>query len=195
MTAIPGVALANGSNYWDYSDYSNGSYVPKSGTFTESTFFGSQGPAYKSTVQFFFDTYNRSSILDYNNGGNNPGSTCDNDNAYVTIDVSAVAHTERLDAYDIESSLPIPKFDLESDFGTSGYNEESEVVALGTIKSFQNYSVTTYWGDNRTGASTDAGHIYVQFAMSKEGFSDYNNCINSGDVQIINYYGWTQGSH
>lgn len=187
-----------GTNNWYYTSYSYGSYVPKSGTFTESVYFGQYGPTYQSKVEFGFDSTNLTSILDYNNGGDNPGTTCDNANAYITVDMTAVANNtwgEKLHAYTTYSTLPTPKYDLESDAFSSGYNEESETVALGTVQAYQYYTMTTLWNDYRSGGVSDGGKIQVQFAMSKKGFSDYNNCITAGAVQIINPYGNTQGSY
>jgi hypothetical protein len=187
-----------GTNNWYYSNYSYGSYVPKSGTFTESVYIGQYGPTYQSKVEFGFDSTNLTSILDYNNGGDNPGTTCDNANAYVTVDMTAVANNtwgEKLDAYQVISTLPTPKYDLESDAFSSSYNEESETVALGTIQAYRYYTMTTYRKDWRIGGTNDGGKIQVQFAMSKKGISDYNNCTTAGAVQIINPYGNTQASY
>lgn len=172
------------SDSWSYSDYSHGSYVPKTGSHN-SLFYDTY---FTTTVYFAFDNYNVSNILDYNNGGNNPGTNCDNKNAYLTLDQTAVPDNPldlEISATSIRSDLPDPKYDLESDFGVD--NEESEVVALGAV-SATNYYMRTTWNDYRDGGTDDSGKIQAQFAMSTKGLSDYNNCVQSDVVQsTINY--------
>jgi hypothetical protein len=189
-------AASAGSTSWSYSsaDYvANGHYVPLSGSFTEGTFGGYQ---YWSRVSFSFTSHNRAYILDYNNGGDNPGKTaCDNFNAYVTLDMAAVPNNSldlEISAVEIYTNLPNAKLDYETDGGVD--NEESEVVALGTVSTNIAYYMRTYWNDYRDGDTNDGGKIQAQFAMSKPGWSDYNNCILAGNVQIINNYGKNFGS-
>lgn len=194
--ALLSTSVIAGTNNWSYSDYSKGSYVPKTGTFLERTYYSSQGGTYESKIEFRFDNTNVSSILDYNNGGNNPGSRCDNANAYVTIDMSAdpdATWGEKLHARSVYSNLPNPKVDLESDTLGSSYNEESEVVALGSVNSWTDYKMITYWNDYRSGHNNDGGDILVQFAISKKGFSDYNNCTTAASIQIFNPYSQDYG--
>lgn len=171
--------------YWNYSNYDNGSYVPKSGRM--ESYFGSD--RYFSTTVFFqFDTTNVNSILDYNNGGDNPGASCDNVNAYVGLDVTSVADSqiEAVNAYSISTNLPDPKTDLENDNPeVDTFNEESEVVALGRVEAGVNYSMATYWNDYRNGDSGDSSTIQAQFNMSNKPWwsADYNNCYTAGSVQ------------
>jgi hypothetical protein len=182
---------ASAQTSWSYSDYSRGSYVPRSGNFIESAFSGgtATGYTYYSGVEFTFDSTNRSSILDYNNGGNNPGTACDNVQAFVTIDQAAVPdNDETLSARSISTNLPDPKTDLENDSWFNTLEEEAEVVALGTVAASTFYFMDVYWDDYRTGYTSDRGQIQVQFAMSNQGFSDYNNCTQSSAIQIINRY-------
>ncbi len=176
--------LFAGSTSWSYSNYNYGTYVPKKGTFTEEII----SDQYTCKTTFAFDSSNVSNIKDYNDGGDNPGTSCDKAKAYVTIDQSALPDSWDLeiDAVSITSTLPNPKYDLE-DNNFFGENDESEVVALGTV-SAKSYAVRTYWDDNRDGDSRDSGKIQVQFAISKKGIFDYNNCIQSGAVQIGNSY-------
>jgi hypothetical protein len=196
LSLIAPAGLFAGTNGWSYTSYSNGSYVPLRGTFGE--FWSTTYQDYTSYVDFTFDATNVSSILDYNNGGNNPGTNCDNAQAYVTVDMTAVPisdlELEGLDAYSHASNLPNPKFDLEDDFGTGPHNEESEVVALGTVQAGVGYYFDTYWYDYRTGQAGYNGNIQVQFAMSSSGWLDYNNCVTSAEVQVINPYSQYKGS-
>jgi hypothetical protein len=183
-----GVALAatsGDSDMWSYSDYSHGSYVPQDGSMNSlfyDTYFTTQ-------VDFIFDDYNVSKILDYNDGGDNPGTSCDNDEAYVTLDQSAIGDDSldlEISASSVRSNLPDPKYDLESNGGVD--NDESEVVALGSVSATSYYMRTT-WDDYRDGDSGDSGKIQAQFAMSTKGLSDYNNCVQSDVVQATIYYG------
>lgn len=185
--SLPSISEA-GTTSWSYSTYANGSYVPKSGTFTESITSNGQ---YTCKTSFQFDSYNVTQISDYNNGGDNPGTTsCDNARAYVTIDQTAVPDSWDLeiDADSITSNLPNPKYDLEDNNGFAE-DDESEVVALDPLTANVTYYARTYWNDYRDGDSGDSGNIQTQFAMSKLGVSDYNNCTTSAAVQIINPYG------
>ena len=192
--ATPAVVQAQG---WSYSDYSKGSYVPKSGNFIESAYASSTSPSgylYYSGVDFYFDSFNRSNILDYNNGGNNPGTACDNVQAYVTIDQTAVPdNDETLSARSVSTNLPDPKTDLENDSWTNTLEEEAEAVALGAVAAGQFYFMDVYWEDYRTGYVSARGQIQVQFGMSNEGWSDYNNCTQSSAVQVIDRYLGCQG--
>ncbi len=180
---------------WSYSNYSKGSYVPKTGVFTENAYsHQSLGNIYETEVKFKFDSYNVQKILEYNTSYN---QNCSNKNAFVTLDISALAKDEdeeKLNAFLISSNLPNAKRDLESDYGTHNYNEESEVVVLDPINSWKNYEMTTFWEDYRTGNINDGGNINVQFGMSIEGFSDYNTCLISSTVQVISPYGNSAGS-
>ena len=187
-TALPAVAAA-GSTSWSYSNYSNGGYVPLSGTFQKEM----SGNYFTSRVSFRFDTYNRAQILDYNNGGDNPGTRCDYARAYVTLDQTLLPATqERLDAQVIVTTLPNPKADFEDD-NRDGYKEESEIVALGTVDTTTTYAMKTYWYDRRPTTGGYGGWLQAQFAMSKKGLIDYNNCYTSGAVQITNYYSGFRG--
>ncbi len=184
-----------GTTSWSYSNYDYGSYVPKKGNFTEWTSTSGSNYYYWSKTYFKFDSNNVSSILDYNNGGENPGPDCDNAKTYITLDATAVPNGSdlELDVIAVVSNFPSPKFDIEdnSDFGE---HDESEVVALGKVVKDKEYYMKTQWRDYRDGGTNDGGKIQAQFAMSKKGFSDYNNCTQSSVVQVINSYGKTLGA-
>lgn len=190
LSLIPALSAYGGTTGWSYTSYGNGSFVPLRGTFQEAVW--TELSEIVNYVDFRFDTTNVTSIWDYNNGGDNPGSNCDNVQAYVTIDVTAVPagspEFENLNAVRQYSTLPNPKFDLEDDWGTGPQNEESEVVALGTVQAGVDYYFDTVWEDLRGGFPGYNGDIYVQFAMSSLGYSDYNNCTTAGAVQVINPY-------
>ncbi len=193
LLALPsGVAVA-GTNGWSYGNYNNGSYVPRSGSFYEHIL---SGDLYRTWVEFSFDSHNVTNILDYNNGGDNPGDTdCENKNAYVTVDVTAKVTWDMLHAFVIYSNLPDFKPDVENDVGT-WRNEESDVVALGAVASGVTYYMRTYWDDDRTCGAGESGNIEVQFSMSNTPWwtSDYNNCVTAGAVQVINSFGACKGS-
>jgi len=182
--------LAVGTARWDYPDYSWGTYVPRSGNFSESV----TGGQYTCRTAFRFDDANITSIKDYNNGGDNPGSRCDNARTYVTLDQVADGDGGRdgLDADLIVSTLPNPKYDYEDDNG-DGRDEESEAVALGSVTTSTQYAMRTYWNDRRKGGKEDGGVIEVAFTMSKKGFSDYNTCQPPKEDQIHNRYGKRRG--
>lgn len=190
-------AVYAGTTGWSYTNYNNGSYVPKKGSFTELTTKTSDNKYYYyySKTSFAFDSTNITSINDYNNGGDNPGTACDNSKAYVTLDMTAkpASWDLEIDAYTITSNLPSPKYDVE-DNNYFGENDESEVVAQGALTSGKQYYMQTKWKDYRDGDSGDGGNIQAQFAMSKKGISDYNNCTQSSVVQVINPYGNKIGS-
>lgn len=177
-----------GSTSWSYSDYSNGSYVPKTGSFDDGNSTSSSSPknVYWSRITFKLDASNVLSIKDYNDGGYS-GCTA---NAYLTLDQAADPDSWDLeiDGYTVYSTLPNPKTDIE-DNSFFGDNDETEVTALGTVKSGTTYYMTSYWGDERDGGTSDSGLIKGQFAMSQKGWFDYNNCMQAASVQIENSYG------
>lgn len=195
LSLIVPIAADAGTTGWSYSNYTYGSYVPLSGTFRESISHG----WYYTQVDFSFTATNVNSILDYNNGGDNPGTACDGSAAYVTLDVTDVPisdpELEGLNALYTYSNLPNPKFDVEDDWGTGPENEESEVVALGTVQAGVGYYFDTTWEDLRTGQAGHSGNIQVQFAMSNSGFLDYNNCTTAGAVQVINPHNQYNGGY
>lgn len=178
-----------GNSSWSYRNYSNGSYVPKSGNMNSS--YSSVYPEAYTNVTFSLDSNNVQSIIEYNNGNN---SVHQGKIAYLTVDVSSIrdGSEDKMDAYTIVSDLPDPKYDLENDdlFGTR--NEESEVVALGKVEA-KNYYVITGWNELRDGSSGCSGHWNCQFAMSQKGISDYNNLTQSSRVQATINYGNTRG--
>ena len=181
---------------WSNSSYSMGTYVPVSGFFMEGIQSGGPtGAIYTSTVYFTLDSYNVSSISNYNSGYGT-GGTCYGNNAYLTLDITAVpdAWDLEIDAYVVYSNLPNPKYDIESDLFSDPDHEESETVALGSV-SATTYYMVTYWADERDGDANDGGDIQAQFAMSKLGLSDYNNCVTANGVQIINPYGNNLGDY
>ncbi|MCW2276806.1 hypothetical protein [Heliophilum fasciatum] len=157
---------------WSYSDYSHGSYVPKNGDISRT--ISSDKTYFITRVDFTLDSTNRTSILDYNNGGDNPGTSCDNKQAYLTLDQTAVPENTldlEISASSVVSNLPNPKYDLEVNY-VGIDNDESEVVALGSVSAYS-YYMRTAWNDYRDGGSLDGGKIQAQFAMSNLGVSDY----------------------
>lgn len=181
VLSFSGIAQA-----WSYSDYSHGSYVPKSGSSSRVNYSN----WFTTSVGFSLDSYNVSNILDYNNGGDNPGTVADNKYCFLTLDQTAIPENSldlEIDASSIVSDLPDPKFDLEINYiGVD--HDESEVVALGAV-SERSYFMRTAWNDYRDGGSSDGGQINAQFAMSEHGLFDYNNVVQSDVVQNITYYG------
>lgn len=180
---------------WSYSDYSNGSYVPKSGSGIPSMISSGGNYDLATWVSFQFDSTNVTNVLDYNDGGNNPGTACDNDNAYITLDQTADPDSSDLeiDADSVTTNLPNPVIDIE-DNSFFGDDDESEVTALGTVNSSTTYYMQTRWNDYRDGGSGDSGIIQAQFAMSTHGFSDYNNCTQSTAIQHTFQYGDNLGT-
>lgn len=178
-----------GNSSWSYRNYSNGSYVPKSGNMNSS--YSSVYPEAYTNVTFSLDSNNVQSIIEYNNGNN---SVHQGKIAYLTVDVSSIrdGSEDKMDAYTIVSDLPDPKYDLENDDLFRTRNEESEVVALGKVEA-KNYYVITGWNDLRDGSSGCSGHWNCQFAMSQKGISDYNNLTQSSRVQATINYGNTRG--
>jgi hypothetical protein len=59
-----------------------------------------------------------------------------------------------MSAYSVSSTLPNPKTDIENNDLFGNRNEESEVVALGSV-SVGTYNMVTYWYDYRSGGPTD----------------------------------------
>jgi|SRR4028118_724996 hypothetical protein len=190
FSLIPTTAAVAGTTGWSYTNYNYGSYVPLRGAFREEVL--TSYSEYVTYVDILFDATNVNSIRDYNNGGDNPGADCDGVQAYVTVDTTAVPISdpefENLNAVHQSSNLPNPKFDIEDDVFTGPQNEESEVVVLGTVLAGYEYYFDTVWEDLRGGFPGYNGNIYVQFAMSSLGWSDYNNCVTAGAVQVINPY-------
>ncbi|HHC3391974.1 TPA: hypothetical protein ACN7HJ_005302 [Klebsiella pneumoniae] len=195
-TSLTLFTLSTNSAYaWSYSDYSKGSYVPKSGSGSQAMIYDGTNHYLQSTVNFKFDSTNVTNIKDYNNGGDNPGTACDNASAYVTLDQTAKADSGNLEisATQVTTNLPNPKTDVE-DNNFIGSNDESEVTVLGTVASSTAYWMATKWKDQRDGDSGDSGKIQAQFAMSKKGLSDYNNCTQSTAVQHTFTYGDNRGT-
>lgn len=191
-----GTAAFAETKTWNYSNYDYGTYVPKSGTFSNYLGYGSgKGETMTTTCEFTLDATNVSSISDYNRGdGSHPNAS--GENCYLTLDVSCVRDggvLDPFDAYLITTNLPNPKTDLESDNHIigDGRREESEVVALGMVTSGTEYYMSTYWDDYRTGDSS--GRFEAQFSMSAKGVSDYNNVIQSSAVQAIINFGGNAG--
>lgn len=108
-----------------------------------------------------------------------------------------------MDAYAISTSLPNPKSDLENDDLLGNRNEESEVVALGTVEA-TTYNMSVMWYDYREGETNDNGQWEVQFNMSGQYIGkgnlwiktngDYNNVWTSDVVQATMVYGKNGGS-
>ena len=177
-----------GSKQWKYEDYTHGSYVPQQGNFAFVNRSYAEGTVF-TQVDFGLDTYNVTKILEYNRGESSVSSS----NCYLTVDVTHMRKnnsTDQLSAVYIISNLPDYKSDIESDSGTR--NEESEVVALGTVESNKNYYFRTAWKDYRNSSSLSSS-IQCQFGMSKKGVIDYNNVIQSDVIQAVYNLGTSNG--
>ncbi|WP_409175489.1 hypothetical protein [Brevibacillus fortis] len=177
---------------WSYSDYSNGSYVPRGGTLTLRAHDGASGNPYflDTTVRFDLDSTNVDSIHSYNMGT----KACGNAGkvyAYLTIDVTAIGDGVDLEigANTITSDLPNFKPDIDSVSNGSWDNNESEVTVLGRVEVDERYSMRTFWDDFRDGDAQDSGKIQAQFSMSNEGLTEYNNCTQSTAIQGTVTYG------
>ena len=191
MFCIPVLAEEVTTKTWSYSNYNYGSYVPKTGKGSASFAYSSSSGNYAITnVNFTLDSNNVSAIKAYNNGTN---SSYSGRKGYLGLDVTSVRNgsTDMMDAYSISTSLPNPKTDLENDDLGGTRNEESEVVALGTV-SASYYYMSTYWNDYRSGGSSDSGKFQAQFNISEKGVIDYNNMTTSSRIQATIPYG-TQG--
>ncbi|MBT2282236.1 hypothetical protein J7E78_01545 [Paenibacillus polymyxa] len=183
-------SLSSSIHAWSYSNYNNGSYVPKSGQGFLSLVSSGGNTRLNTSIYFTLDSTNVTNILDYNNGGDNPGNTCDNANAYLTIDQTAIPDSWDLeiDGDEVRTNLPNPKIDIE-DNNFFGEDDETEVTVLGTVESGKTYYMESLWNDYRDGGSGDSGKVNAQFAISKKGASDYNNCVQSSVVQHVHTYG------
>ncbi|MBQ7976969.1 MAG: hypothetical protein IJ300_14890 [Clostridia bacterium] len=188
---------------WNYSTYEHGSYVPQIG-WAQPTFYNTDGDAQnyaKTYCEFTLDNNNVSNILQYNAGTH----SADSKNLFLTLDISSVrkSSTDKMDAYAISTSLPNPKSDLENDDLLGNRNEESEVVALGTVEA-TTYNMSVMWYDYREGETNDNGQWEVQFNMSGQYIGkgnlwiktngDYNNVWTSDVVQATMVYGKNGGS-
>ncbi len=183
---------------WAYNSYDYGSYVPKVG-YAQPTFYSdTSGNEAYTEVSFELDSQNVNSILNFNNGTN----SADSKTLYLTLDVTNVPHglTDQMDAYQIYTSLPDPKTDLENDDILGNRNEESEVVVLGSVVANKEYYMTTCWDDYRSGGEYDSGQWQVQFAMSGRYIGkgsiwiptfagDYNTVYYAEKIQATMNYG------
>ena len=191
FSMLSSISAFAGYDNWNYTDNTTnyGSYVPKTGDMTTS--FSSVVPEAYTNVTFTFDSDNVAAITSYNNGTN---PSYQGVKGYVTVDISNIrtGSVDTMDAYTIVSNLPNPKYDLENDDLFGSRNEESEVVALGTVGANE-YYVITAWNDLRKGNSTDNGRWQCQFSMSSKGLVDYNTFVQSSAIQATVYYGNTFG--
>lgn len=181
--AVP-VLLWAGTWSWSYPNYDHGSYVPKSGTFQESISLG----YYTARTDFTFDSHNVDNIEDYNDGGDNPGTACDNVSAYVSLDHTAdpASWDLEINATSVGTNLPNGKIDFDG--GVWAEAHEAEVTAEGAVQA-TSYYMRSYWDDFRDGDNGDGGDMHAQFGMAKQGTFEYNDCINADGPQIINPYG------
>lgn len=118
--------------------------------------------------------------------------------AYAGIDIKNVpdkAKAEQLNARRITSTLPNPKFDLENDLfsDSNNYQEEAEVVALGTIQAGVRYNTTVEWDDYRDGTLVELGHWNVNAELSAKGVQDYNVISGQWETLTHLYYHETKG--
>lgn len=187
---------------WNYSTYEHGSYVPKVG-WAQPTFYNADSNGQncvKTYCEFTLDDNNVSNILQYN-AGTHPA---DSKNLFFTLDITSVRNgsTDKMDAYAISTSLPNPKTDLENDDLLGDRNEESEVVALGTVEA-TTYNMSVMWYDYREGETNDNGQWQAQFNMSGQYIGkgniwirtngDYNNVWTSDVIQATMAYGKNGG--
>lgn len=185
---------------WNYSTYEHGSYVPKVG-WAQPTFYNADSNGQncvKTYCEFTLDDNNVSNILQYN-AGTHPA---DSKNLFFTLDITSVRNgsTDKMDAYAISTSLPNPKTDLENDDLLGDRNEESEVVALGTVEA-TTYNMSVMWYDYREGETNDNGQWQAQFNMSGQYIGkgniwirtngDYNNVWTSDVIQATMAYALT----
>lgn len=183
---------------WTNSSYSQGYYVPVSGSMVTNADNGK----IKTVVNMTLDSTNVSRIKLYNSGSTSSlvHPDCQGKKTYLTCDVTSVKKStfEYVHATSVSSNLPNPVYDLENDnpMTSSGlgdyYNEESETVVLGTV-SAKSYTMTTLWDDMRTGSSTCSGKFQCQFGMSKKGALDYNNVVIANGIQAVQLYNGTKG--
>ena len=144
-----------------------------------------------TTAYFYLSSSNVSTITQYNYGQIITDTPC-----YFGLDIKNIAYgTERMHAFNYDYLYtnfadPYVK-DLEDDNG-DGKNEESEVVALGTMNTSTQYYMRTIWRDTRTGAPTDNGSFAYTFHISAQTFpwGDYNT-ITYDRVKDV-YYGVNQ---
>ena len=124
---------------WNDTSY-RGSYIPKTGWIQPTFYRYEYQYLAKTHCEFTLDSYNVSNILKYNSGTHE----ADSKNLYFTVDVTNVPNgsIDQMDAYAIYTSLPNPKTDLENDDVLGDRNEESEVVALGSVEA-STYFMTT----------------------------------------------------
>lgn len=185
-TSISAFAATN----WNSS---SSSYAPSSGTvYTTYNYSSSQGGYIVNTTAYFYlSSSNVSTITAYNLGQIIPDTPW-----YFGLDIKNIpAGTERMHASStnyLYTNFPNPVKDVEDDNG-DGKNEESEVVALGTMNNTTQYYMHTVWLDTRTGASSDIGQFAYTFHMSSQDFpwGDYNTRVYDRVHDV--YYGANQG--
>lgn len=189
------VYAAEKTDKWEYTDYSVGYYVPRTGNMKVTTSVTDSG-VYKVTtkVTMKFNATNVSRIKLYNSGSEDKKvhEKCRGKKTYLTCDVTSDTGSsvisDNMHATSVTSNLPNPKYDLENDNGNwDDYKEESETVALGTIEA-QSYTMTTKWNDKRGKNGAYGGKFLCQYSMSKKGLSDYNTVIVADGIQATVSY-------
>lgn len=180
--------VSAGTTSWDNTNGSMGTYVPATGTFTESVTSGH----YKSRVNFTLSTGNVSAINGYIQG---TGSGCSGSAAYLTLtteDVITITTYQALNASSVLTTLPNPKPSLQNLSGN--FRKETARLTAASSLSATSYYVETTWIDDRGQFKAgDQGSIYATFGMAKLSGSDYVNCVTSNTPQITNSHSGMPG--
>ena len=175
-------------------------FTPKAGS-AQATYNTSTT---STKVKFKLSSANVTEILKHNNGThstNYPGMYL-----FFGLDIknNNWGNPEKMSAYAISSNLPGAVTDLENDnpgyqYWQDLYNEESEVVATGTVVANTEYHMTTTWNDLRGGGQYDSGAFQVTFHMSGQYIGgwftgmDYNTFIYEDIPDATMYYGNYRG--
>lgn len=192
---VPIFAVDTSYDGWpnSYPNYSCDKYFSPNSGKIYATFY----PTYIITeVSCTYDASRVSYITNWNKYGYTDGVNT-YVHAYAGIDIKNVpdkAKAEQLNARRITSTLPNPKFDLENDLfsDSNNYQEEAEVVALGTIQAGVRYNTTVEWDDYRDG-QIELGHWNVNSELSAKGVQDYNVISGQSESLVFLYYHANKG--
>ena len=163
-------------------------YVPSSGVHqTEfKTNPVSKQPYVISMVDFTLNSANVTYIVNQNT----------TKSLYFGMQVRSVRDSgsvQRMDAYQVISSLPNPYYDLETNTGEGGHRNEAEAIALGTVTA-KTYWMNVYWNDYRQSTVKCSGGFKVTAEMSKKSiFGEYNAHEYTQITEVATYYGNNPG--
>lgn len=153
------------------ADATYGRFHPTVGTLTG--YYDTASNEVSTVLSFKYDATAISNIQRYNN-----------DMLYTGVDVkdcydSGMPATG-FDAYLIDTTLPNPVRDLERN-GANEYNNEAEIVILGTLTANRSYTMSTLWTDCRQGL-LDGNFIANAELSSAPTYSggDYNSRAHKG---------------